>query len=331
MTRYILLFILVLFAAKGFAQEKINGVSLVSIKQQMNATDFLPIKELGANWISLVPFCDFDSLHKNQLIYNQSWEYYGERLEGLQKTIQQLHNQGFKIMLKPQIREQNGRYVGHIDFLKKKNWRLFEQSYKAYIFAVLQIAIEENVELFCIGTELGKFVKSRPKFWKKLIKEIRESYKGKLTYAANWDDYETVPFWKKLDYIGIDAYFPISKKKNPTPKDLLEGWESILEKINAIGNAYQKRILFTEYGYRSIEKSASKPWLHSTDATFDATSQANSLQALYKAIWNQPYFAGGFLWRWYPYHPNAGGKGDTKYTVQNKVAENVVRKVYTKQ
>jgi hypothetical protein len=40
--------------------------------------------------------------------------------------------------------------------------------------------------------------------------EIRKIYTGKLTYAANWDDFDKVPFWKELDYIGIDAYFPLS-------------------------------------------------------------------------------------------------------------------------
>jgi hypothetical protein len=36
---------------------------------------------------------------------------------------------------------------------------------------------------------------NRPKYWQELILEIRKVYKGKLTYAANWDEFKRVPFW----------------------------------------------------------------------------------------------------------------------------------------
>ena len=60
-------------------------------------------------------------------------------------------------------------------------------------------AEEGNAELLCIGTELEEFVKKRPQYWRKLIQEIRGVYKGKLTYAANWDEYQQVPFWDAVD------------------------------------------------------------------------------------------------------------------------------------
>ena len=244
--------------------------------------------------------------------------------------IQLFHGAGMNVMIKPQIREKDGKYVGKIDFLKKREWKKFEQSYRSYILAFALLAEEEKAQLFCIGTELGKFVKKRSRFWKSLISEIKEVYSGELVYAANWDDYNEFPFWRELDYIGVDAYFPISKKKNPNLHELSLGWKSIAAKMKSVSNEYHKEIILTEYGYRSVEMSASKPWEHSTDEKVDEQSQAFSLNALYQSIWTKDFIAGGFLWRWYPYHPNSGGPMDGSYTVQNKLAEDVVRGVYSK-
>jgi hypothetical protein len=62
------------------------------------------------------------------------------------------------------------------------------------------------MELFCFGTELGIQSQKRLQYWAQLIVK-KKNIKGKLTYAANWDDFDK-PFWNELDYIGIDAYFP---------------------------------------------------------------------------------------------------------------------------
>ena len=45
--------------------------------------------------------------------------------------------------------------------------------------------------------------------WWELIANIRQSYSGQLTYAANFDNYQEVYFWDQLDLIGINAYFPL--------------------------------------------------------------------------------------------------------------------------
>lgn len=49
-----------------------------------------------------------------------------------------------------------------------------------------------------------------------IAKDIRKEYPEKLNYTTNWDKYQNVPFWKDVDYIGIDAYFPLSENKTPS-------------------------------------------------------------------------------------------------------------------
>ena len=76
---------------------------------------------------------------------------------------------------------------------------------------------EADVDIFCIGTELEQFVKHRPDYWKGLIKKIREAYKGKLTYAANWDEYSLGPLFGKISIIlGSMPIFPLSESQTPS-------------------------------------------------------------------------------------------------------------------
>jgi hypothetical protein len=105
--------------------------------------------------------------------------------------------------------------------------------------------------------------------WKKLIKEVRSVYSGKLTYAANFDNYQEVAFWKQLDFIGINAYFSL-RDANTTFDDstqlkaqLKKGWDKVFAEIQS----YTKRkgikdkpLLFTELGYISRENATIEPW-----------------------------------------------------------------------
>jgi hypothetical protein len=119
-------------------------------------------------------------------------------------------------MVKPQIWVWNGTYTGLIKMTSETDWQALEKSYTAFILTYAKAAELLNAEVFCIGTELELFVANRPKYWQQLITQIRKIYTGKLTYASNWDEFTRVPFWQDLDFVGIDAYFPLSDKKTPT-------------------------------------------------------------------------------------------------------------------
>ena len=97
-------------------------------------------------------------------------------------------------------------------------------NYTKFITHYAKIARDEDVEFFCIGTELT-FAVTRTDMWKnKVIPEVRNAYKGRIIYAANWDEYMKVGFWEDLDYAGIDAYFPLADKGTPKYEELKQGW-----------------------------------------------------------------------------------------------------------
>jgi hypothetical protein len=169
----------------------------------------------------------------------------------------------------------------------------------------------------------------RPNYWQKLIKEIRKVYQGKLTYAANWDEFKRVPFWTEIDFIGIDAYFPLSEKKTPTVQELEIGWKPHKEEIIRTQKQFKKPILFTEFGYRSVDYNAKQPWLVDTvEGNINLQAQVNGIRALHNQFWKEDWFAGGFVWKWFHKHNAVGGGRNNRFTPQNKPAQETLRKLY---
>lgn len=309
--------------------EKYNGVSLVASRNKLSSEDIKPVLEVNANSVAVMPFAFLEGLESPDLKFNLDRQWYGERLDGTREAIQLLHKDSLKVMLKPQIWIRRGEFTGNIKMNSKADWKLFEENYKEYILLFAKLAEEERVEIFSLGTELYNFVEERPEFWRDLIKETRKIYSGKLTYAENWDKIEKVTFWQDLDYIGVDAYFPLNEGKSPSLEELRENWEPHKTAMEELADDVGKPILFTEYGYRNIDFSTKNPWdAGRENTTKNDKLQADALEALYREIWEEPWFAGGFLWKWHHEHQELGGPENNQFTPQNKPAEAVVRIYY---
>lgn len=105
--------------------------------------------------------------------------------------------------------------------------------------------------------------------WRELIAEVRAVYGGRLTYAANFDQYRRVGFWDALDLVGINAYFSLRGGSGPAPRGaaldraLLDGWRQVFDELQAFRETSGidgKRTLFTEIGYTFREDSTVQPW-----------------------------------------------------------------------
>lgn len=309
-------------------QSPINGISLVSMNKFFSDAELEPICDIHANWVSVIPFAFLPALNDPHLVFDGEWQWLGERIAGTNEAVKLLHNTSISVMIKPQIWVGQGEFTGKISMISEADWLTFEVAYADYILKFAELAEKERVELFCIGTEMQEVIKQRPLFLTNLIDSIKTVYSGKLTYAENWDSYTEVNFWNQVDYIGIDAYFPIASGDNPSEKMLRSGWERREIEIKAYAEKQNKQVLFTEYGYRSIASCAEAPWDYSQKSKISEHAQCKALNALYEVMWDKPYFAGGFLWKWYPDHVNSGGHKSDCFTVQNKKAEEVVRRRY---
>ncbi len=315
----------------GYASSKIGGVSVVSPPQKIDASWATSVKHLNADWVAVMPYA-FGQAGQSTLHYDQDHQWWGERFEGIQTIIHQARSQGLKVMMKPMVWVR-GSWAGGFDLATEKEWLAWETTYQEYILKLVDIAVTEKVELFCIGTELNNACHKRPKFFRSLVDAVRKRYTGQVTYAANWDDFLTVKLWDKVDFIGIDAYFPLTPSRLPKITELKIAWVAHVRKIMQLYSAYKKPILFTEFGYRSIDICCWQQWERENlphDEAVNLQAQANAYQAFFEVFWDEPWFAGVFLWQWYTHHEKAGGLKNSDFTPQNKPAEQTIATWFAK-
>ena len=325
---FFILLILIQVSCKS-QTKKINGISFVASRDSISTKHISPVIKAQGNYVALMPFGFIRDLSSPKIIHNTNRQWFGETKKGLLQYAKSFQNEQVKVMVKPQIWVWKGEYTGFIEMDSEEKWMVLENTYSEFILLYAKAAQDLKADILCIGTELEKFVLNRPKYWQELISKIRKIYKGKLTYAANWDEFKRVTFWKDIDYIGIDAYFPLSDKKSPSIAELELGWQPHKEEISRIQKQFKKPVLFTEFGYRSVDFTGKEPWKFDRDlGEVNLQGQVNGLHAIHNQFWKEDWFAGGFLWKWFHVHDKVGGEKNHMFTVQNKPAEKVLRKLY---
>ncbi len=311
------------------------GVSWVA-GRPVSERDLLPLVDGHVNWIVQTPFgWQRDSGSPQIRLATGGGIFWGETDAGLVATTRLARARGIRTLLKPHIwltNRRDGIWRGEIRMKSEQDWQRWFSDYRRFILHYAQLAQDNKIEILCIGTELRRTVTERPDDWRGIIRDVREIYRGKLTYGANWyAEFEEIPFWDALDFIGIHAYFPLADQDGPDLADLLEGWQTYLGRIERLHTRFDKPVLFTELGYRSATFAASKPWEwprpgESSDP--DLQLQAKCYEAFFQTFWDKPWFAGVYFWKWYPSHERAGGPEHAGFTPQNKPAEQVMAHWY---
>jgi hypothetical protein len=253
------------------------------------------LKSLGINWISIHPYARVSSNGHVRFPADQPNDHittplrWGEELE-------------IQVMLKPHLAYWGTKFKwrGDIKFATHLEWKTFFKDYMIWIVSMAEIAENNGAQIFCIGAELTHSIRYE-KEWRLIINAVRDVYKGKLTYAANWDSYRQVAFWDSLDFIGIQAYFPLSVIEFPTEKQISEGWDLVYDEINPFADSLNKRIVFTEIGYDISLKAAQEPWsTERSDKEIAAQLQRSCLKVALSKAGEQKRLAGLFLWKWFP-------------------------------
>ncbi len=309
--------------------ERFCGVSFVGPVNEIQSTDMDPVVSANSNYVCLMPF-SFGEFESPELQWDINWQWWGEKSEGIIGCTQFAREKGLKVFLKPHIWFFHGAYTGDFELSSEEDWQVWEQNYMNYILDFALLADSLDIEVFSIGVELKNFVHNRPEFWNVLADTVKKVYKGKITYSANWDNYNNIPFWNKMDFMGINSYFPLSDKKTPTLEDLLIGWEEHYLAIKEYREEFSISVIFTEYGYKSIDYLANEPWNPDNSGGVNLEAQKIAYEAIYEKFWTEEWFAGGFIWKWYDYHESAGGENNKNYTPQNKPAEDAIRSAYEK-
>ncbi len=313
--------------------EFMNGISFVAPPREFKNEPFKEIKKINADWVAIMPYA-FSNENSSEVHFDHDKQWWGERKEGVIKCIELARGNNLRIFLKPHVWVRNQGWTGDFSLSNESDWKAWEKNYSNYIISFAKLADSLNVEAFCVGLEFKHAVRERPEFWLKLIEQVRGVYSGKLAYAANWDNYKNIRFWDKVDFIGINAYFPLSMEATPSVEQLRELWLKEKNLLSALSKRYHKPIVFTEFGYRSIDSGAGNQWElehhRKSSKAANFTIQENAYQALFETFWNEPWFLGGFLWKWYPELTEEYTADNTDYTPQGKPVEKIITAWYKK-
>jgi uncharacterized protein (TIGR03437 family) len=249
------------------------------------------------------------------------------------QAIQDFHDKHIKVMLKPHVdvTDATGSWRGNINPSDLDAWFA---NYTNFMVQYAQMAESLGVEMLCIGTELKTVSGAANRdHWHSVIAAVRNVYHGKLTYAANatsaGDEFTSVSFWDRLDLIGLDGYFALTNRADPTLAQLVAAWrqnlnhQDLVAAVTNVHNAYQKDIVFTEIGYKSSAGANTEPWKYDHVGAYDPTEQRNCVDAAF-TVWSQwsSWMRGFFWWAWPVPAPSAT---DTDYNPRGKPAGDLLR------
>ena len=287
-------------------------------------------------WAAVVPFIYQKDENTDEVNLRETYDRWSRRDSMFIDIIGELHERGIHVQLKPHIWLREG-WRSNIKLDNARNWGSWFESYRVTMLHYARMAEKTGVELFCVGTELRTSILQQPDKWKELIEEVRTVYTGKITYAANWhDEFEHIDFWDQLDYIGLQAYFPLTDNKNPDLETIKQGWDRYIPMLEELSATYNKQILFTEVGYKSEASATIKPWEWGNSLSIltrkksDETQQL-AYEALFQKLWAEDWFAGMFIWEWNTMSKPENAPTNLNFSPRFKPAENTIAKWYGKE
>ncbi len=301
-----------------------TAAALEASLDDMRATD--------VNWVALNVF-EFQATPTSTTIA-PDYGLWSTDLASAAKAVQEIHERGMKVLLKPNVDVVTGGWRG--DIPGTDAWFDDPNGYKAFVQRWAQWAQAHGVDGFVVGCELEGASGNSAK-WREVVALARTYFSdGPIVYAANWTEFTGVDWWDALDYVGIDAYFPLTTLTDPTVAQLQAAWNTWADTIEGwlLANYPDMDVIFTEIGYRSLDGANIQPWAWSPYGTdnVDLAEQANCYLAALSQTWDRSWMAGYFWWNWET-NPLAGidpvsGLPLNDYTPQNKPAQGVLRDFY---
>ncbi|MCK9915641.1 hypothetical protein MXD81_41435 [Microbacteriaceae bacterium K1510] len=236
-----------------------------------------------------------------------------ESLDNVAAAIANAHALGLSVMVKPMLSSLDGAGPGQ---LTPTDPDAFFASYTAQIVAFARVAEQAGAESFSIGNEMSGFTGAQyHDEWTNLIDQVRSVYHGEITYSAATDEAHNVSFWDQVDVIGINAYPPLTSELDPSVDQMIAAWnnmpkdnywaaamnyQSPVDFFHSLATQYDKQVLFTEVGYRSLDGTNISPGGWRGDGTADVQEQADAFNALFQVMSSEAgsWFKGMLIWNW---------------------------------
>jgi hypothetical protein len=208
------------------------------------------------------------------------------------------------------------------------SWSAWFRSYDRMIVHYAILAQQTGVNLLAIGDEndTSDHDPALLPDYLRLIALARRYYHGPLVYGADYPDFQDIPpvFWRALNAIGLEGYFPLADSTDPTQAQLDAAWAREVQRIAAwrrSAGLTDEPVILTEIGYYSADTTAENPGAWEPRAPLDLRLQEECYRAVFTTIYQQPWLDGIF-WFWWA-NPSDGPDWpplptNNGYNVQNK-------------
>lgn len=248
-------------------------------------------------------------------------------LEFLELGVKLANARGIKASLYPVLEIDNPYQIGKIwrgnlNFFGSTLKNFFVQ-YSHIINEMAEISHRYQAPYIFLGSELASLshnIAARP-YWEELIYQLKHKqftnksdHHSSLIYAAHWEEYLSFPFWRQMDEIGINSYFPLASQAQASGLDLPR--QAVLEKtlkqkfadLKSFSLRHQRPLHLTEFGLTSNDLSTAFPWGQSATENKDHNEQLNGYKALLSQLMqtnqgelhsdNAPWLTSVCFWHW---------------------------------
>ncbi len=298
----------------NFLQDRQTALDSPKVCQSLQT-----LQQTGANSVAFIPFMTQESPQTTHLFLADNVSD-----EELIAGIREAKRQGLHVVVKPQLLV-NGSWAGRIKLATDADEQIWFKRYIAHLAHYARIAETSQADAFVIGTEMKRLRKS--KYWPDVIHTIRRHFSRHITYAAHGiDGVIAFPYWDLLDSVGVTLY-PVFPEK----ADAGQVREVIKQHINKLGETVRKQkgktAWILEIGIPSAEGWERYPWdwrkLHEDKPRADNQMQTVIMKEWLRSM-DRSWIEGVWVWKWKS-SPQAGGKEDSGYTVQNKPAQLIIQ------
>ena len=275
----------------------------------------------GANCVAIIPFFWQSTPDDPGIVLGDALP-----LDRIRLGIAQARAAGLCAIIKPHVWIP-GHWAGEVAMRDQTSWKRWFAAYSTHLGELAALAEGEGADAMMIGTELSQT--SHHPEWLDVIARARSRFRGTLSYAAHGpEEAGRVPFWGELDTVSASLYPVLGAAQDET------SWRNTitvaLRQSLAVAQKVQRPFWIAEFGIRSARDATLRPWESAEErlAEPDALLQAAVIGA-WLEIAGRTDRRAELVWRWFT-DPAAGGREDTDFTVQNKPAEAVLRRYWTK-
>lgn len=200
------------------------------------------------------------------------------------RMIDDAHDAGLSVAVVPHLFLDDRAWRGEIEpqikgLHEEDALDMWFVSYQAIVKDIATVAAERCVEVLSIGAELTSLTTMEDNLerWKETVEEAQDVFPGKITYSSNWDETLRVPvdFWKEFDFVGVNAFHPLTKKHNASFEEMKEGELEVQRTLKELKASTGRDIWFMELGFRAMQDSAVHPWLWPGEVMDEAARQAS--------------------------------------------------------